>query len=672
MGNATVWYVGLDVTGTHAAKKLAGARHEDFFGAGSLREIEDLLAEEPGPFLIGLDEQTSHRELTKILDVAHIRRRRVGFIDCWRGVDAAERHVEGILSWEPKSSPGITFWSSQHTIAGSSYERPSLTMVDHRTPEPAPYLVDAHRTVGVVGHGNGADAPFGDGILCGLLTASPERSLVNYFSCGLSGECVRGKMVNGELVSPERHSTADFGGDIIVWGTCYGALAADSVLDPRGGLLAGFLERAGGAPQVITTTRATALDTVEILGACARIEAGWSLGDVVMALNDAYLSASPSGTVPPWILFGDPVARVSEDRSVRELRDGSMARPGLSLFRRSRHSDQLDSALVFRLEPDSGLNLWARPLSGGSEGLVLWRRENTEVELQEVFPAKKESAVGISPVGILDCETEAVEQISFSDVLFQLAAHGASGTGAYRYDPTLASDIRAAVQRLAGVRSSKKQIFQSLSGGEDAFGWAFEQEVSQWRDLNDRMFSCLRDLSMNISGVIRDHYAHAPIDMVTSSRCICPYCDSPAEETIYQVYGSAGARTSLQCGRCTVVSDSDQRYGPVILAGPERVTQGCNERFIFECTRVPDVGICYARAEVTLQSVPGMASSCGGSVLGVAVAAVSNVGARKLRIELDYTPPATARPGRYIMLAPAIVDGAALVARRSILIAPRP
>jgi len=62
--------------------------------------------------------------------------------------------------------------------------------------------------------------------------------------------------------------------------------------------------------------------------------------------------------------------------------------------------------------------------------------------------------------------------------------------------------LRAAVQSWLGVRSSKKQIFQSLSGGEDASVGSFEQEVSQWRDLNDRMFSCLRDLSMNISGVI--------------------------------------------------------------------------------------------------------------------------------------------------------------------------
>ncbi|WP_170305205.1 hypothetical protein [Kitasatospora viridis] len=605
--------------------------------------------------LLSLTSEITFAEVSELLRVAQESGTQCGFIDSWRGSAAAQRHAGAIHSWTSERPAGITFWNGEATASGLPGQFGGLEIVAHDAERPGPALAAARRTMALLTHGNGADAPFGDGLLCGRLTMAPSDVLADYLPCGQGGPCVRSRPVDGELREPELTATRDLGGDIVFWGTCYGALMADSVFDPRGGLLAGLLERPTGAPQVITTIRAAEIDDLEVLAACARVEAGQPLGAVVAALNEAYLSGAPAGTLPPWILFGDPRKSLPMPGSVSEVGSGSTVSAGLHLYRRPAEHESAPVVVVEQRPaeasaPGAVADLWLRPLAGGTQALLLRRDAGAAVRVDDVRPTGSELAVLLREIG-------AVDRLTFTDMFFQLAQmHPANA--AFRYPESTTERVRATLGYLSTLQLSLRPLI-ALSGDLDSYRAQLAQETENWRVLNDELFGCLSGVLRHVGGVIHHHYAYMPLAPERSSVRACPLCGSPAEYDVYQLPSRATARAVVRCGRCTVVSDADAAFESVLLYGPDEVTAGQSADFTIRCGALPAGGVQHARAGLFVQPTPWPFGDQGTEAVATDVD-------DDLALALSWRPPADARPGRYFLLAPMVADGAVLVARKSV------
>ncbi|MEU8926713.1 hypothetical protein AB0D10_38295 [Kitasatospora sp. NPDC048545] len=619
----------------------------------SIEEIAEKLFLAPGPVLLSLTDEITFSELSGILSAAHEAAKPCGFIDSWRGLPAALRHAAGIIAWQPTRTPGITFWNSDGTTTGRAGAYANIDILAHDEKRPESALGSARRTMSMITHGNGADAPFGDGLLCGRLLFEPRMTLTNYLPCGQDGPCVRGRQVGSETLMPHRSSTRDIGGDIVIWGTCYGALTSDSIFDPRGGLLAGLLDRPGAIPQVITAVRATEVNELEVLAACARVEAGETLGSVVAGLNKAYLASAPKGTLPPWILFGDPTAKVAENPSVQVVGSGTEISEGLSLYRGSPRSAEASLLLLKAGTDEVPVDLWVRPLAEQTEGLVLRRDAGPAVPINEADHEPQ-------TLSIFRREVSAIQQLIFSDMFFQLAQIHPASAG-FRYQSALSERAQNTIEHLTSLQLSPHP-FLPLSGAQEDLQARLAAERDNWRRLNDGLFESLSYVLKHIGGVIHHHYAFVPLAPQESSVRPCPFCHSPADLAVYHLPRRLSSRAVLRCGRCTVVSDADEQYGTVLLDGPEEIKPGEPAQFTLRPSRTPVGGIQYARAALFAQPTPWQLLDQGTDE------ALEDIDS-EVKFDLTWTPSVDTRPGRYFLLAPMVVDGSVMVARRSVVIA---
>jgi len=121
-------------------------------------------------------------------------------------------------------------------------------------------------------------------LLCGLSHCiSQSKPRKTYFPVGVEWRvCSWQERSTARLVSPERHSTAGLGGDIIVWGEhVTERLRAEFAARSCVRLLAGCLEAGrAGAPQSITPPGATALDTWRSWARVRAFEAGMVAGPI--------------------------------------------------------------------------------------------------------------------------------------------------------------------------------------------------------------------------------------------------------------------------------------------------------------------------------------------------------------------------------------------------------
>jgi hypothetical protein len=640
--------------GMVAALAFAAQESVDIRSADTMTDVVAEVRKASGPVLLSLTEDVPFRELAELLRVAHEENVPCGFVDSWRGTRAAVAHAEGIRTWQPSREPGITFWNSLSTTTGRAGSYSAVDIIAHDVPSPGESLAAARRTMAMITHGNGADAPFGDGLLCGRLTFAPDLVLTSYLPCGQGGGCVRATSVDGEIRQPKRTSMQDLGGDVVLWGTCYGLLTADSVFDPRGGLLAGLLGRPSGVPHVITAVRSTEVDDLEVLAACARIEAGEPLGSVVTCLNEAYLADAPDGTLPPWILFGDPRARVARDHSVQVSSEGTAISAGLHLHQRSEETAGGPIAVFEQDRPTTRDDLWIRPLAKRSEALLLRRAPGPTVRVTDV-PVDPRALV------LFEREIAAVEQLTFSDMFFRLAqAHPANG--GFSYQQATAERVAGTLQYLSNLQFAPRHLID-LSGDHTALRDRLSAELDNWRRVNDELLDALGQVLRTIGGVIHHLYAYVPLAPAASAVRSCPLCGSQAELSVYRLPHRVSSRATLRCGRCTIVSDVDEKYDSLLLCGPEEVTIGRTARFTLRCATTPGQGVQYARARLFAQPNPYLPDDRWSE-------ATVEDSRSDLSFELTWTPPPGIQPGRHFLLAPAVVDGSVLVGRRSVLVLP--
>lgn len=639
--------------GAAAAELFAAREFVALNVADTVREVNCVIRRSSGPVLLSLGEGIGFRELAQIMRTAHDANVSCGFIDSWRGREASVRHARNILAWSPSRPPGIVFWNSDRTTTGHPGIYSNLHIVEHDAEIPEAILGESRRTLGMISHGNGIDASFGQGFLCGRLGLPSSMRLENYFPCGQGGRCTRGTFIDGEFKDPRRYSTADLGGDVVVWGTCFNVLMADAIFDPRGGLLAGLLEKASGdrTRQVITVVRAVEPDDVAILAACARIEAGETLGSVVTGLNEIYLQSAPQGALPPWILFGDPTSRIDSDHSVAWSADGAEARPGLSLLHLPAGRDS-EVTLLVKEPADTPADLWVRRVGGSPEGVLLRRDDGLAVSVTTVVPGTEELA-------FLRRRMASAEMLTFSDMLFRIAA-GKPAAAALRYDPSVAGHIQETLQYVKALNLSPRP-YENISGDSESFASLLTAERDSWRQINEKIFQELIHVLQDFGTDIHPNYNIVPPSLTDSATLECPYCKSPAELLITRFPGPISARSKLQCDRCQIVSDADERYGTVLLQGPASVTTGQLARYSLHLTAVPEYGVEFGCARLFVRRRPWPIPDLGSLAVlqGYTGPGVLN---------LDWTPAADLPPGRYYLAAPMVLDGAIFVTTRPVLI----
>lgn len=575
-------------------------------------------------------------------------------IDSWRGPEASVRHARNILVWSPLQKPGISLWNSDHTTTGHPGNYSNLHIVEHDAEFPEAILGDSRRTLGIINHGNGVDASFGQGFLCGRMSLPATIQLDNYFPCGQGGRCIRATFVDGEIKDARLYSTSDLGGDVIVWGTCFNVLAADSIFDPRGGLLVGLLETAGGdrTRQVITLVSAAEVDDIALLAACARIEAGDALGSVVTGLNETYLRSAPKGVHPPWILFGDPTSRIESDQSVAWSSDGEEVRPGLSLFQLPAGSMDAEATLLVKDPASTPADLWFRRVGKGPEGLLLRRDTGPAIRITSTIP---------EPADLMFFRRKlaSVERLTFSDMLFRIAA-GNPAAKSFRYDLLVAGRIQEILQHVKSLHLSPRP-YQNISGDSGDFAELLAAEKENWRGMNKDMLRALVQVLQDFGADIHPHYGFIPPSLTDSVTLECPYCGSPADLLATRFPGPISARSNIQCGRCQIIGDADEEYGPVLLNGPDTVTAGQVAGYSLQLAAAPEHGVEFGCAQLLVRRLPWPIPDCG-------PVAVIEGGASACVFDLRWAPSADTAPGRYYLIAPMVVDGAIFVGSRPVLI----
>lgn len=650
MSDSNPTIVALD-QGVPAAKHFAAERAAVVKLADSIRQVNREIRQSAGPVLLSLTDQISFRELSEIMLTAHDAAVPCGFIDSWRGPESSKKHADGLLAWSAHGDPGISFWNSDRTTTELPGSYPNFEVIQHDIDLPEAILGRGKRTLGLITHGNGVDSPFGEGFLCGRL-AIPDRVLDNYFPCGQEqSKCIRGTFADGEFRTPRRFASSALSGDIIIWGTCYNTLTVDSIFDPRGGLLAGLIDDPGPrrTRQVITLVRAAEVDDTAVLAACARIEAGETLGSVLTGLNETYLRSAIPGAYPPWILFGDPTIRIVADRSVSWSRDGSVVPPGLSLFELPPHIEHAEAILLVKDLAGVPADLWFHRVGRERVALLLRRDDGPAITVTSASP-------GPGELKLLRRQLTSVGRLTFSDMLFRLVAANTS----FDYGLEAAGRIQGFLQELKWLQLSSHP-YEYLSGDTDRLTKLLSTRSEDWRRMNTDMFRLLVAVMHDHGNVLDHHYGFVPRSLAESTVAFCPFCGSPAEISVIRFPESISARQNMRCGRCTIVYDTDPAYGPAILYGPDAVVAGQTAEYCLQLATTPEYGVEFGCARLFAQRPPWPFADVGPF-------AVIEDSADTYTISLQWTPPADAQPGRYYLIAPTVIDGTILMARRPVLI----
>jgi hypothetical protein len=595
------------------------------------------------PSVLSLGRAVTAAQVGAVVSAAHRGRGPIGFIDGWRGAAAAQRHAKALAGWSPRLPAGATVrlggsalaetvgdYGSIRVVAG---DRPTSTMDD-----------DPRRVFAFVTHGNGIDAPFGDQVLCGLLDAGGRR-LERYLPCGVGGSCIRRDPAATRR--PTLRAPSSLAGDLVIWGTCYGALVGDSIFDARGGVLQGFLDGPGAPRAVLTTYKSWQLDDVAVLAAAILAERGAPLGDLVHLLNAAALTGLAPHDGPPWLLFGDPAASVDEGRGgtrLDQLGDFGTSHVGLART----PDDRRDRVIVAHGSPAPDASSWYAPVPGNP--LLVWLRHDAD-DARLVVEHYREDEHYHQLRRIWDGE----DRLEFTNQFCVNAANLTAGDR-FVYPSALRDLVDATVSRF---RTSRPLLLNEKSVGglwPDLKALAADESTA-WHALNQLLHRALADYIENVGGVIDHSYLPLMGNVEPGTPQPCGYCETVAATEVISVPSGRPTRLVVRCPRCTVVCDTDVSIGTVWIDGPAQTTIGRPNRYQ---VRVGTQGHRHMSGCLLLQPTPGMAANRG--------PVVAHHGTSDGTMELQWRAPEGLDPGLYFLVAAVIVDGAVVTARRPIYV----
>ena len=196
----------------------------------------------------------------------------------------------------PRRSPLFSYFYPGHEVPGvhDTYGRPAWEAFLEQAERGAEAMV-------VHTHSNGADAPFGEAVICARVDGRPSTGeLVRCLPCHADGPCIR---------EQNRDFRWYFGPSYLrchalILLSCTGFPPADSLLQYEGSLAHAAL--AGGTIRsIVTSIRIANSSTLPLaLSAKRFVEEGGAMGHLALAINQA-----DTASLPHYICIGDPEYR---------------------------------------------------------------------------------------------------------------------------------------------------------------------------------------------------------------------------------------------------------------------------------------------------------------------------------------------------------------------------
>ena len=613
----------------------------------SVQAICEHLRRSRDPVLLSLGDGITTEDLASLTRAAHQNQVPTGFIDGWRGQEAAIRHAASLALWRSRRPSGCDVWIQPPHLEEMQGTFGDVRIGGNGLPPPDPDHRGA-RVLGLLKHGNGIDGRCGDEVLCGLLDAADDLPLVNYFPCGSGGECIRLPTLRLEGTAGRLRASSSLPGDVIIMAMCYGMLASDAVFDPRGGMVRGLID-ASDVRQVLTTFHTLQPDVSALIGACLLADRGMPLGNLLRLLNNAAEVIRPYDS-PPWLLLGDPTVRLPWDgplfdppESIDESLAGIMSVAG----------DEADRVVLTDTDEPGEARIWAAAIPGNP--LVTWCRDPvpaaTKVSLRVVRPSQDASQLTLRRIW------SSGDRLEFTHEFLQLAAANEYYPG-FEYPPSTQAATAATISR---IRSMAACVTSGLAGPAKDIDALAGAESQAWALLSTELLNLLvgffQEGGSTIDHIYREAGAHSVEGIVTP----CPYCRSEASVETVSMRPQLSPRQNTICIRCTVISDADTHLGTGYLAGPDEVRAGEEAHYVFGFTGQDKPGVHHGRASVLMQSIPGVTEKV------TAITFTATVGS-DIAADLTWRVPAELTPGRYFLLAPMIIDGGITVLRRPIVI----
>lgn len=599
------------------------------------------------PVLLSLGGGITTENLASLTRAAHQNQVPAGFIDGWRGPEAATRHAASLALWQSRRPSGCDVWIQPPDLQEMYGTFGDVRINGNGLPPPDPDHRGA-RVLGLLKHGNGIDGRCGDEVLCGLLDATDDLPLVNYFPCGSGGPCIRLPTLRLTGSVGRLRASSSLPGDVVIMAMCSNLLASDSVFDPRGGMVRGLID-ASDVRQVLTTFHTLQPHVEALIGACLLADRGMPLGRLVEVLNNAAAVIRPYDS-PPWLLLGDPTARLpwagrlfDPPESIGESLAGitSVAR------------DDVDGVVLTDTDEPGEARIWAAAIPGSP--LVTWCRDPvpaaTTVSLRVVRPSQDASQRTLRRIW------SSADRLEFTHEFLQLAAANEYFPG-FEYPPPTQAATAATISR---IRSMAAWVIHGLAGPARDIDALASAESQAWAQLSTELLNLLVGFFQEGGSTIDHIYREIAVPSAEGAVTPCQYCGSEAAVETVGMRSQLSPRRVTICIRCTVISDADAQLGTGYLMGPEQVRTGEQAHYAFEFTGRDKPGVHHGRASLLLQSIPGLTEKVTASTFTAAVGG-------SIAADLTWSVPAELTTGRYFLLAPMIIDGGITVLRRPIAV----
>jgi hypothetical protein len=429
---------------------------------------------------------------------------------------------------------------------------------------------------------------------------------------------------------------------------CYGMLASDSVFDPRGGMVRGLID-GSDVRQVLTTFHTLQPDVPALMGACLLADRGMPLGSLLRLLNNAAGVGRPYDS-PPWLLLGDPAARLPWDgplfdppESIGESLTGITSVAG----------DDADRVVLTGIDEPGEARIWATSIPGSP--LVTWCRDPvpaaTTVSLHVVRPSQDAAQVTLRRIW------SSGGRLEFTHEFLQLAAANEYYPD-FEYPPPTQAATAATLSR---IRSMAACVTAGLSGPAEDIAALAGAESEAWAMLSAELLDVLVAFFQEGGSTIDHIYREVAVPSAEGVIIPCPYCGSEASVETVDMRSQLGTRRVTICIRCADISDTDTQLGTGYLTGPAEVRAGDEVHYVFGFTGQEKPGVQHGRASVLMQSIPGVTEK-------VTASTFTTAAGDSIAADLTWRAPAELTPGRYFLLAPMIIDGGTIVLRRPITI----
>jgi len=644
--------VGL-ADGLPAAEHFAEATGRRLLRAAAWTDVLEAAPSCPGSLIVSGGSGVTAAELQSLLRLAAEHTVPLGFIAGWSGEKEAVQHARKIASYQWSAHEGAILWSDAAIPALQEGTHGDFQFLQELNERLIDELTRSRRCAALITHGNGVDAPLAASLLCSALrlTSLDPGASSPFLPCGYrDGPCIRTVETPEGTRVRNRVSPRDIAADVIVFFTCFGMLAAESVFDPARSLAAEFA-RSRRAGALLTTIQDIADDNWPAFLALGLVNAGISLGEVCRLMNVATLGSGDPGT--PWILLGDPDVAFPPNRPRMMLpvsvEHDVQLRPGVSVLELPSSAPHV---LAVSTTAPLPVNLLFRQVPGSA--FVLAIKTGTTMDYR-LLPVPADEHPHFSALKSI---RGTIDPLSYAISLLDRAETNPR-TRHLVQDTGLRELITARLTR--NIRMAGGAIDYQLASELSGYGveeQAENGEVTTWIALNRAIAYFLAAYAL-AAGTINTFSTER--GKLISDDIACPYCGSQVSRREAADSVSRTRRRISWCLGCGLLGETSDQVLAVALLGPSTITPGRQAKYSLDIRGLSCEAWRVIHGCLRLYGTPWPVTLTAPMRLVVTVR-----GERDLSVELTMELPDGIPEGIYTLIAPVVVQGDMWITRRPV------